>query len=189
MNKVESNSSPLEFESPVEFILVGVEGIKRAIVAKSKGAKLDLAAYAQRQNNKDDRPYLLKSFLFPFPFPTSIELWPLSVDSYPTEFQNNSSYDGRASELTLVWRGSANYVGIKKVAKEFNIRTGEIVTALDNQSKSQLEWVLAPIIDECNKLTNYAKEKRLRFRYAFWLGLLIYVFLIAATIVNKFLLR
>lgn len=176
MNKTESISSPLEFESPVEFILVGVEGKKRTVVAKSKGAKMDLSAYAQRETSLDDRPYLSKLFFsFPFPFSGTIDLWPLSVDSRPTEFKNNSSYDSRTSALTLVWRGSANSGEIKGIQKEFNIRVEEISNALDGQSKSQLEWALAPIIDRCYRITRYATEQRIRFRYAFWFGLLIYI--------------
>lgn len=182
MNKTEPNSSPLELDSPVEFILVGVEGKRRAIVAKSTGAKLDLAAYAQHQHN-DDPPYLLRSSPFLFPFPISIELRPLSVDSQPTEFENNSKYDGRASELTLVWRGLSNNRGLILVEREFSMRAWEIASALDSQSKSNLEWVLAPIIDRCNIMINYAKAKRLKFMYGSWLGLLVYVLLIVGVVV------
>lgn len=189
MNKDELSLAPMEFESPIEFILVGVEGKQRAIVAKSIGAKLDLAAYAQRQRKDEERPYLSRSILLPFPFPNSIELWPLSVDSHPTEFRNNGSYDERASELTLVWRGQASYGDIRDIEKEFNIRAYEIAESIDNKSKSRLEWLLAPIIDRCNKLTSHSREKRLRYRYTILFSLLIYLIIISAFIANKFLLK
>ena len=184
MNNMESLLKPFEFDSPVEFVLIGVVGNKRAVVAKSKGAQVDLVAYAQRENIRDeDRPF--RSLLFIFPFIAPFQLEPLAVDSQPADFPSNYPYDRRATECTLVWRGFGYARHKKKIKKEFQIRIADIVEAIEQQSASQLEWTLSPVIDQCHKATTYSKGKKLRFLYAFWFTMLVYLVGIAAFFVVR----
>ncbi|MDX7852039.1 hypothetical protein [Aeromonas caviae] len=184
MKEDNSNFPPMEFESPVEFILVGVDGTKRAIVAKSVGAKLDLAAYAQRENKHEINISLTKSMIFrQFALHSSYDLKPISIDSVPTDLINNILYDSRSSELTFVWRGAIpSDSRIYSLKKEFDIRAAEIADAIDKKSKSRLEWLLSPIIDDCNKMTIQAKNKKYLYRFSFlffsfiYFALLMYYF-------------
>lgn len=182
MNKIDSTLVPYELDSPVEFILVGVVGKRRAIVAKSKGAKIDLAAYAQKEHSDyEDRPYPLQLF----PFASRMQLRPLSVDSQPTEFYSNHVYDERASEWTLVWRGVGYGRYKERIRNEFQKRIGEIVESLDDDSGSHLEWAVSPVIDLCNRANSYATGKRLRFVSAMWFTVLIYIVGIAAYLLSS----
>ncbi|MEN3756540.1 hypothetical protein ABDZ57_06905 [Aeromonas veronii] len=175
MRKDSSVFYPMEFESPVEFILVGVEEKKRAIVAKSKGAKLDLAAYAQRQDKYERNPNFTKNIIFKLGLHSSNNLKPFSIDSEPTELINNFLYDPRSTELTFVWRGAtSSYRGIEHLKKEFDIRANEIADAIDKRSKSQLEWLLSPIIDDCNKMTNQTNNKKHLYRFSLFFVIFIY---------------
>jgi len=45
MRQSENINTPFEFDSPVEFVLITTVGKTRAVVAKSKGAQLDLVAH------------------------------------------------------------------------------------------------------------------------------------------------
>lgn len=168
----ESTKIPFELDSPVEFVLVGVVRNRRAVVAKSKGAQIDLVAYAQKEyahNGESSHPLRL------FPFPIRAQLKPISVDSQPTNFYSNHVYDERASEWTFVWRGAAYSRHEEEIMKEFQLRITDIVRAFDDNSISHLEWAISPIIDLCNRATSYTKRKRLSFIYAFWFTSIIYL--------------
>ncbi len=176
MNNNELLLKPFEFDSPVEFVLIGVAGKKRAVVAKSKGAQLDLIAYAQRESNEDEyKPFLYRSPFFFIPFQGSFQLEPLAVNSNPTDFPGNHPNDSRPTECTLIWRGSTNINGRKKITKEFQKRITSIVEAIEQKSTSQLEWVLSPIIDECHKTTVIIRGRRIRVMYMFWVFFIVYL--------------
>ncbi|WP_429065983.1 hypothetical protein [Aeromonas bestiarum] len=168
MRKNSSIFAPMEFESPVEFILVGVEEKKRAIVAKSIGAKLDLAAYAQQQQKYDINSNFTKSILFKLGLYSADDLKPFIIDSVPTKITNNIQHDSRATELTFVWRGSTpSGSELNSIKKVFDIRANEISDAIDKKSQSQLEWLLSPIIDDCNKIIIKEKKKKFLYRFSF----------------------
>jgi len=186
MNKTESILNPFEFDSPVEFVLIGVVGKGRAVVAKSKGAQLDLIAYAQRKDgDKDETSFPLQLF----PFPTLIQLQPFFVDSLPTNFHSNHAYDNRMSKWTLVWRGSGYRQDKKNIKEEFQKGINSIIEALEKKSAAQLEWAMSPVIDQCHKATIYSRGKRNRFVYAFWFTMLVYFLGIATFLITRFVLK
>ena len=189
MSSTEPFRQPFEFDSPVEFVLIGTVGKRRAVVAKSKGAQLDLVAHAQRHPIDEDDDTTASRLKFPFPFPTPLQLQPLSVDSFPTEFPNNRDFDDRASECTLVWRGAGYFRHMQKIKKEFHLRIKDIVDAVVQQSPAQLEWALSPVIDSCYRATLYLKKRRLGFVYAFWFTILVYTIGISVYALTRFLPR
>ncbi len=177
-----SNADPFfktfVFDSPVEFVLIGVVGKKRAVVAKSRGAQLDLVAYAQRDRDDNENVnwlYQSSAIVFILPFSTSIRLHPLTVDSSPAVFPRNHTFDKRATECTLVWRGLECTGDTSRIKEELDIRINDIVEALEQESSSQLEWALAPVIDQCHRTIVHFKNKKLRMARLFWFTLLVYV--------------
>lgn len=192
MNKNELKSiriirDAFEFESPVEFVLVGTVGLKRAVVAKSKGAQIDLMAYAQRYKYNDDDMINRFNFLS-LPFINNFHIYPITVDSPPTDCKNNHEFDNRASEYTLVWRGARSLDYKDKIEYELRMRILDIVDALENESQTQLEWALSPVIDLCNKSTIHSRKKYLGAAYIFWLFLIVYLIVIAGYFFSRFIL-
>lgn len=186
MNNSESIHQPFEFDSPVEFVLIATVGMKRAVVAKSKGAQLDLVAYAQRDTlDEEERPTF--PVLFPFPFPVSMQLHPFSIDSLPMRIHSNHEFDQRGSKCTLVWRGAGYKRHRRRIEKEFCLRIEDILHALDQHSPSRLEWVLSPVIDLCHRATIYSRQKRFTFVGAFWFVILVYAFGIGAFFFKRLL--
>lgn len=175
MNNSESINQPFEFDSPVEFALIATVGRKRAVIAKSKGAQIDLVAYAQRDTHDEEESPAFP-MRFPFPFPAPMQLHPFSIDSLPTRIPSNYEFDKRSSQYTLVWRGAGYNRHRRRIEKEFRLRIEDIVQAVDQQTPSQLEWVLSPVIDLCHRATIYSRQKRLTFVSAFWFVILVYAF-------------
>lgn len=188
MSTLEYSHEPFAFDSPVEFVLIAVTGRTRSVVAKSKGAQMDLVAYAQRSGDDDDgRPYV--SPLFPFPFPAPMRLHPIAIDSPPAFFRTNIATDPRASQCTLVWRGTAYASEQMAIKEEFYNRVEDIVSSFEQRAAGQLEWTLAPIIDRCYRATEYSRARRLWLVYAFWFTLLVYAIVIISAVISYSILR
>ncbi|MGK4091552.1 hypothetical protein AB0Y29_16235 [Enterobacter hormaechei] len=177
MIKDEFENLPFELDSPVEFVLVGVIGNRRSVVAKSKGAKLDLIAYAQRKGSKSSGALLHSNVLF---FPKLTNLVPMAVDSQPKMFYRNHDSDTRASEWTLVWRGAAYNRHMDLIKKELELRIDSIVLAFETESLNSLEWALSPVIDLCNISTIYSIRKKVSLSYALAFTFVVYIVCLSA---------
>ncbi|HBE9178343.1 TPA: hypothetical protein KNH08_001191 [Serratia fonticola] len=147
-----------EYESPVEFVLVATIGRERAVVAKSKGAGIDLASYAQKSKsrNEDRQSSLVQVF-----YPVIDNLSPLSVDSDPLQNPRTREYDGRGSEFTLVWRGK-DRPGLTEEVKVLLDEVGFGLTeAIENGSSARVEWLLSPVLAKCTEALIKARYLRL----------------------------
>jgi len=155
------NTHAFEFDSPVEFVLVTTISRSRAVVAKSRGARMDLASYAQRSSSDDllQRPSPFFARLF---FPKLQTLLPLSVDSKYFRNPKSESYDDRQSQATLVWRGVFSKRLLQQVQDRFSDLQPEIVNALDSGSSTELEWALSPLIDLCNVENHRDRQRQLQ---------------------------
>lgn len=184
MNKNDTTFVPFEFESPVEFFLVGVFGKKRVVVAKSKGARLDLIAYAQRNNNYryagSNSGYIFSVF-FSKPMP-------LVAESNPIRSTGNGM-DRRPSEWTFIWRGLGYTRHLRNIQKEFQLRLEDIVLAFENSSAVEIEWALSSIVDQCNRYTAYVKRKRSLMTFSSVIVLLTYIIGIMFFVSHQNLLR
>ena len=153
------NGNAYAYDSPVEFILVATIGKKRGVIAKSKGAQIDLASYAQNNRNKENlrgAPAILQVF-----FPTLQELRPLTADSKPLNNLKSIDYDDRLSEFTLVWRGENTNGLIDRIEVHLNDLGPSIIEALEEADKPSIEWLLSPLIAECNAAIQSKKRTRL----------------------------
>jgi hypothetical protein len=147
-----------EYDSPVEFVLVTTIGRQRTVIAKSKGAGIDLASYAQKNEykNKDRRSSLVQVF-----FPAVDDLIPLTVDSDALQNPRSEEYDKRGSKFTLVWRGKYR----PELDEEIKILLDEagygLTGAIEGESSARLEWLLSPILAKCTESLTEARNLRL----------------------------
>jgi len=176
---------PYELCSPIEFVLVGIVGQQRAVIAKSQEAKVDLVSYAQDKNRKYKRKGIIK--FLPFITPNKIQLEPFSVDTKPTKHLNNINYDNRSSEFTFVWRGASSHKDVNNIKNELEDRVHDIAFSINENSVAQLEWSISPVIDQCNQAKNSFISKQLSLVYAFWFTAFIYIGTATAVLINKFL--
>lgn len=155
-----------EYESPVEFVLVTTIGRERTVIAKSKGAGIDLASYAQKNEYKNKyRPSSLVQLFFP----VVDDLIPLTVDSDPLQNPQSEEYDERSSKFTLVWRGKYR----PEFDEEIKILLDEaghgLTRAIEDESSARLEWLLSPILAKCTESLTEARNLRLakatRFKF------------------------
>ncbi|HJE67219.1 hypothetical protein [Pseudomonas oryzihabitans] len=147
-----------EYDSPVEFVLVATIGRGRAVVAKSKGAGIDLASYAQKnQYHYGERR---SSFIQVF-YPVIDDLSPLAVDSYPLKNPRSKEYDERSSELTLVWRGKDRPGLIEDVKISLNEIGLGLTEAIESGSPARVEWLLSPVLAKCTEALADARNFRL----------------------------
>lgn len=147
-----------EYESPVEFVLVATIGRERAVVAKSKGAGIDLASYAQKNKylNKEPRSSLVQVF-----YPVIDDISPLTVDSDPLQNPRSKEYDGRGSEFTLVWRGKDRPGLTEEVKISLNEVGFGLTESIENGSSARLEWLLSPALAKCTEALTEARNLRL----------------------------
>lgn len=184
-DSVSKDNRPFEFDSPVEFVLIGVSGNRRVVVVRSKGAQIDLVAYAQPHEFDDDYIYDTPIF-FPFLFPISLQSRPFSIDSKPVNFHSNHISDDRLAKCTFVWRGMGYKRDKFEIHNEFQRRVESIVEALEQESSGKLEWALSPIIDKCHKATVYSRRKKIKLLCILSLVMLIYVFGIIILLLIRF---
>lgn len=147
-----------EYDSPVEFVLISTIGKVRAVVAKSAGARIDLAAYAWLGTGESE--YQHPSPLMQIFFPALEQLAPLVGNSAPVENPRSFDYDDRFSEFTLVWRG-VDQRGIRdRVNHMLDGLAPSLTSALNEASKAEMEWLLSPIIARCNDVIVRARNRR-----------------------------
>ena len=154
---------PFEFNSPVEFVLVGQLGSERGVLAQSKDAKLDLVAFAQVPGRQlSGRRSILPVFLEP---------QPMAVSSPPVESEPVSPRsDRRAWALTFVWRatGSAQDVRLRELL-EYSLakHSPDIVDAINSGSASRIGFALGEPVGICS-----AHERRVLRRRRLALAIL-----------------
>lgn len=147
-----------EYESPVEFVLVATIGRERSVVAKSKGAGIDLASYAQKNKYRytERRSSLVQLF-----YPAIDDLSPLTVDSDPLQNPRSKEYDERGSEFTLVWRGKDRPGLTEEVKMSLDEAGFDLTEAIENGSSARLEWLLSPVLAKCTEALTEARNLRL----------------------------
>lgn len=158
-----------EFDSPIEFVLIATIGRARNVIAKSKGARIDLASYATSSDFQifRDKTSSLQDALFPM----VEELRPLVANSVPLRNPVSEHYDPRFSEFTLVWRGAGGFKIIDKIERLLNEISPILVDAYESDYRERVEWLLSPVIALCNE--SMLQEKNIRYRSATRLKLFI----------------
>lgn len=156
--------SVFEYDSPIEFILIATTEFGREVVARSKGAKIDLLYYSNfsdtnHLNNLNDSS--AKTNLTDLFYPSLDNLSPFSVDSHPVPPPRNQTYDDRNSSFTFVWRG----VGEKDLSEEIVRFLDDIAPLLFNflseESERDIEWLLSPIVAKCAESLVKTRKRRL----------------------------
>lgn len=149
---------PIEFDSTVEFVLVGRMGEERGVLAQSKGASLDLVAYAQEQNAPPD--------LSPLASPVFVSPIPMAVNSPPVAADPSHPHaDSRSWLLTFVWRapGSSRDQAARAELEESLARhVPDIVDAINAASTSRLATAIADLVRICSVHRSRATERRRR---------------------------
>lgn len=151
-----------EFDSPIEFALIGTLNNVPAVLAKSKGAQIDLAAYAQNSFDEENIPKS-SPFFVEILFPKAQNLRPFSITTVVEISPNEFGFGTRRPVLTLVWRGIQDPKLKSELDRLFEPLSINIMSAIGRRSESELEWSLSPLIDLCNRAKLRNKEKRLRY--------------------------
>lgn len=137
---------PIEFNSTVEFVLVGRIGNERGVLAQSKGANLDLVAYAQEQETP--------SYLTLLASPIFVSSIPMAVHSPPVSADSSSSHaDSRSWLLTFVWRAPGsrrNEVAKEELQESLANHVRDIVDAINAASPSILASAISDLVRICS---------------------------------------
>lgn len=167
-----------EYYSPVEFILIATTELGRKVVARSKGAKIDLLYYSNF-SNPNHLAYIneksTKTNLSDLFYPSLESLSPFSVDSHPVPPSRNQTYDDRNSSFTFVWRGVGGNDLYKEIVRFLDDMAPLLVYSLSEKSELDTEWLLSPIVAKCAE--SIAKMKRIRLAKAARLKIMIGVVL------------
>jgi hypothetical protein len=144
-----------EYDSPVEFVVVGPVAGRDAVLAKSRGAGIDLIGLSFEPLGF---PYSrARSDLLSSLFPQSRQIHSVRVSSIS---DLSPSSDERMSDLVFAWAGLASELGVKRVLMSFQLQSREIAKLASEGNQAALEVALAPVILTCSQ----ANERRSRFR-------------------------
>lgn len=140
-----------EFDSPIEFTIVGPYSGRDIVLARSKGAGIDLIG-------------LSVSYVAPHSSDTLATFFPQSrqVNSIRASYLPDvePSKDSRSADIVLSWSGVATQFDYKRISRSFNFQAPEIVFYARNGDKQSLEMAIAPVVLLCSQ----ANEKRLKSR-------------------------
>ena len=158
---------PIEFNSPIEFVLVGQFGRERGVLVQSKDAKLDLVAYAQSPRPlMAERPSILTVFL---------ESQPMAINSPPVAIPPSSQEaDHRSWALTFVWRATGHRQdnSIRELLEEsLGKHMPDLEDAIATGSASRIGPAIAELVGIC------AAHRRRVIRRRRWtlVGLAVYL--------------
>ena len=163
---------PIELESPIEFILVGPFGTERGVLVQSTDAKVDLVAHAQKEQ-------------FEALGRSGITWWKQNstpaVISCPGIYPDyvSKEFDGRPSELTLVWRSEG---GQRSLDEPFRVdvqsclsnHSADLIQALFDGSRSRVIWAVAEVVELCRAQEALIQRKRLMRSGVLWLAVAAY---------------
>jgi hypothetical protein len=160
--------------SPVEFVLVGPRGNSRGVIVRSSHAQLDLIASLHESPNRFDGRDSFRVFPvpfrgFPFPFPAfalpvrkqlDLQICRISTHHIP----NIGQQDDRLSDYELVWRGIARKVDLERVEKKLSLRATDLYHAIKEEDIAEIEWQMAPVIQQCHHATEYFRRQYVMIR-------------------------
>lgn len=147
-----------EYDSPVEFILITTFDGRKTVIARSKGAKIDLLYYSHFSDIKDKE---FKSNLIDMFYPSIDDLSPLSIDSRPVPPPRNQSHDDRDSSFTFVWRGVGGHEFTKGPQRILDDVAPILISSFAKKSQRDIEWLLSPIVAKCAESVAQARTRRL----------------------------
>lgn len=157
-----NDSSPqvLEFDSPIEFILVSTTENGRKVVARSKGAKMDLPFFSHfKSSDYDLYQSVTRSVWAEIFYPAVESLYPVTLHSQPVSHPNNFDFDQRPSTLTFVWRGVRAKDYIDDMQSTFDSAAPHL--AMSVREHDLVEWILSPLIAHCAISLEASRQRRL----------------------------
>lgn len=158
MQNSSESTSAFEYDSPVEFILVASLSGSRAIVARSKGSKMDLAYYSHFNHIDYESAKSASIDMF---YPAVDNLIPLSVNSRPVSNPRRAHFDDRESSFTFVWRGVKNHQLAKDIQTILDDAAPLLVESFEYGSGRDTEWLLSPIVAKCSESLATSRRRRL----------------------------
>lgn len=153
--------SVFEYDSPIEFILIATTEYGREVVARSKGAKIDLLYYSNFSGDNYLNTKTTKTSLIDIFYPSLDNLSPFSVDSHPVPPPKNQTYDDRNSSFTFVWRGVGDNGLSKEIVRFLDDIAPLLFNSLSGESERDIEWLLSPIVAKCAESLAKTRKNRL----------------------------
>ncbi|NEQ35023.1 MAG: hypothetical protein F6K40_01315 [Okeania sp. SIO3I5] len=158
----------LIINSPIEFVLLGPVGSRMSVLAKSEQASVNLIAHYIIEYEKGEKiKYFSSLFLRLSDSPEihyikSNSINNLSNANYSDQPSTSDKDDPRKSRMIFCWNGFSNLKDTSFVQDEFSQYTSDIVKALIEEDKDEVEWVIAPIVYRCTKI-NEKYQNKIRF--------------------------
>tara|TARA_R110002110_G_scaffold49502_20_gene146957 strand:- start:1102 stop:1668 length:567 start_codon:yes stop_codon:yes gene_type:complete len=170
------------FDSPLDFLLIGIINGNEQVLIHSRSLDLDLLGWYQNFIKENKRRFLRRN--------NSVFL-PAQINNHFVEIkheggisQRDFTNEKRHYNVVLLWKGFGknNSIANEEIKDELSKRLSDIMISLENEDRSLLEWNIAPVINLCQNFSednNRSKKTRLVLLGFYVIFMVVFLFIFA----------